>query len=120
MKRNILLVVGLLLVSMVASGCVAHVGNATCFWTSETELEAGNHAYVARGVEGSASCAYFMGIPLGDPDIYSVAQKELGVAYKTKGAANAYVNVTQQSSCINYILFGVRKVMLTADVIKFN
>jgi len=120
MKRITLLFGGLLLVSILVGGCAAQAGNATFFWNSETELTQGNHEYVACGVQGAASCVYLLGIPLGDPDIHSAAQKKLGAAHKTKGEACAYVNVTQQDSVTDYFLVGVKRATLTADVIKFK
>lgn len=87
---------------------------------TETRLQERNFRIVKTSVRGqSTGFSLFMGLIPIVPATYTEAMTLLHEAADIDGKAAALVNVAQDSTQLNLILFTVPTVTITADVIEF-
>jgi hypothetical protein len=88
--------------------------------TTQTQLTKKNFRIVKTSVRGESSgFSLFMGLVPIVPATYTEAMTALHEAAEIDGKAAALVNVAQDSTQLNLILFTIPTVTITADVVEF-
>ena len=117
LKRSFLLVI--LMFCVVAMGCAGREGGGFPHMTqTHTDLTKKNYKVIRSNVRGESSGFNLLFIPIVSPS-YAQAMSNLHQNVNMDGKAAALVNVAQDKTSINLILFSVPKITVTADVIEF-
>lgn len=77
---------------------------------------------VETNLEGEASVAFFLGIPLGDVRLYSRALGDLysKATARVTNESSQLVNWTVDETSRNFMIFSTKKVKFRADLMRFN
>ena len=126
MKTTKLPILALLGASLLLPGCATNYSG----WNSSPlqqesviKLKENDFKVVKAHLTGTASCGYFLGIPIGDPRVLSSAHKEIAEssAGMTIGKPTQLVNWTLDQVWSNFFfLYRTHKVVLAADLIEFE
>ena len=116
--------VGLGLASLLLSGCVYKSGDFAREHVTNVELSRANYKYITT-VEGTDSGVRVFGIFGSDPTFAEAmnevrSKAELRARVNMPGpSARAFVNITCDESNAFWVLFTLKRIRLSADVIEF-
>lgn len=111
-----------LAVAAIGSGCVSSSGSFKGQTTDTSViLSSANYGILKPGATGQDSGLKILGFPFKSPS-YAIAKKNLYKKSKVemKGKPAALANQTEDVSEINYLLFSIPTLTVTADVIEFE
>ena len=110
----------ILVVALVAlfSGCSMTNGYLGHGVQTQVQLNQANFT-ILKTVEGEASANYFFGINLSNQDLIAAAKKDMLKKANLHGS-QALVNITTDSKGSQFIIWGQRKVYISADVVEFK
>lgn len=111
--KNIFLIIGLLILS----GCTSRITHMGLIAPSTTQFTSAqlNNAQVVKNVQGEDSSPILLFIALGQPNFEKAVNQAI-----TKGGGDALINAKVTNISQWYILFGVNKIVIDADVININ
>jgi hypothetical protein len=102
------------------SGCTSIMGNFPVGHQTVVNLEKSNYKVVQFNAIGESSGFVLLFIPLKVP-LYSDALNDLMVNSRVKaGKSTAIVNLTEEVTGRNFLLFGFPKRVIRADIIEFT
>jgi hypothetical protein len=104
------------------AACSTNVGKIVQSNGAEVSLRENNYKIVRASAVGSSTGFALFGVLTLVSPTYSEAKQELyrSVGQKLEGRAIALTNQTEDRSVVNFLLFSIPKITLTADVIEFN
>lgn len=100
------------------TGC-ASIGSMPYGNSTKTVLEKDNYTVKETAVTGESKGFDLLFIPLKPPK-YSKAMEDLHSKVDMKGKSSALANVAQERSYDWWILFGIPRITVTADVVEFK
>ena len=112
----------LLVCAAVVTGCATHGdGSYRSENVTDTILSEGNYAVVKPGAEGTSRGFKLLGIPIVRPS-HSSARSDLyeDVEEPLTGRAIALTNQREEPSSLNFLLFQIPTIKVSADVIEFK
>ena len=118
-KYNVLLTLAFCAATL--SGCASNDGGAYVSQSmTDVNLSSSNYQVVKAGAQGTSSGFKILGIPIVSPN-YASAKADLynDVEQPLEGRAVALTNQTEDKSSLNFILFQIPKIKVSADVVEF-
>ena len=112
----------LLVCAALVMGCATHGdGSYRSENITDTVLSEGNYKVVKAGAEGTSKGFKLLGIPIVRPS-HAAARADLyeDVEQPLTGRAIALTNQREEPSTLNFLLFQIPRVRVSADVIEFN
>ena len=103
-------------------GCAANVGGMSQHTGTDVSLKENNYKVIKAGAKGESSGFYLLGfIPIVSPN-YAEAKESLykSVGEKLEGRSVALANYTEDKSYLYLVLFGIPKIVVTADIVEFD
>lgn len=120
MKITVLL--GLTICAALVTGCATKGGGDYISENrTDTILSDSNYQVVKAGAEGTSSGFKLLGIPIVSPN-HASARSDLydDVDQPLTGRAVALTNQREDESSLNFILFQIPRIKVSADVIEFT
>lgn len=119
--RRIMLLVAVLALFSVASGCASYAGtHPVPVGYTEIVLKENDFKTVQTHLKGSADCAYIFNIPLGDTNVLSKALGQIRDSAAMEGKPAMLVNFTKDETIFSILFYKKHKVTLTADMIEYT
>jgi len=112
----------LLICAALVTGCATHGdGSYRSDNVTDTILSEGNYEVVKPGAEGTSKGFKLLGIPLVRPS-HASARSDLyeDVEQPLTGRAIALTNQREEPSTLNFLLFQIPRIKVSADVIEFK
>lgn len=112
----------LLICVALVTGCATHGdGSYRSDNITDTILSKGNYEVVKPGAEGTSSGFKLLGIPIVRPS-HADARSDLyeDVEEPLTGRAIALTNQREEPSTLNFLLFQIPRIKVSADVIEFK
>lgn len=119
MKYRIVLLIFLLLIAIIFTGCSWHQGYIGHAITTEVQLNNANYKVIGTA-NGTASADYIFGIGPADQNLYEQARRDMITKANLTGFPRAVINVTSDVKYSWFLIWRNETVYVSGDIVEFT